>query len=393
MLRPGNLFATLVTIGAVAVAAAGPAQAATTHLYVALGDSYTAGPLIPNPKGDPVDCGQSDHNYPTLVAEAIHPGEFRDVSCGSAETEHMTKPQDGLPLGGTNPPQFNALDDNVDLVTLGIGGNDMGFGGIVTQCSELAIDSNGQGHPCQDYYTANGTNEIARRLDQEVAPKLAAVIDGIHARSPGARLLVVGYPDPVPPYPGCYPVLPIAPDDLAFLHDVAARLSGTVQRVAEAGGAEFVPLLQGSIGHDICQLPGTKWYEGIVLTAPAYPAHPNALGMEFAARQVLSVLGRPVPNNFAIVREQGRRTGAIVLRLRAPARGWFRVAARPIGALRYRTRQLFAARAGELVLRLRPRSGAGPVLRRPGRMGVRLSLSFAPIAGQIATRTATVRVG
>ena len=34
---------------------------------------------------------------------------FLDVSCGWAETKHMTSPQTGLPLGGTNPPQFNAL--------------------------------------------------------------------------------------------------------------------------------------------------------------------------------------------------------------------------------------------------------------------------------------------
>src|SRR5215213_8234846 len=35
-------------------------------VYVALGDSYTAGPLNPNQHGDPIDCGRSDHNYPPL---------------------------------------------------------------------------------------------------------------------------------------------------------------------------------------------------------------------------------------------------------------------------------------------------------------------------------------
>ena len=184
---------------------------------------------------------------------------FRDVSCGSAQTKDMTAPQTGLPLGGTNPPQFNALDRNVDLVTLGIGGNDMGFGDIVTTCAELGIQSLGQGHPCTDRYNAGGVDTIAQRLDEQVAPALAAVIAGIHERSPKARLVVVGDPDPVPQQPGCYPVVPIAPGDLPYLHTVACNLSATVREQALAGGAEFVDLLPGSIGHDICQLPLTKW--------------------------------------------------------------------------------------------------------------------------------------
>jgi lysophospholipase L1-like esterase len=259
-------------------------------VYVALGDSYTAGPLIPLPKGNPIDCGRSTRNYPTLVAQAIRPPEFRDVSCGSAQTEHMTEPQTGLPLGGTNPPQFNALDPGVDLVTLGIGGNDMGFGGIVNTCVELGLQSLGRGHPCTDHFNAGGVDEIARRLEQEVAPALAAVIDGIRQRSPNARLVVVGYPDPVPQDPGCFPVVPIARGDLPYLHQVARNLSATVEEQALEDGAEFVDLLPGSIGHDICQLPPAKWYEGIVPTSLAYPAHPNELGMKFAAREVLATI-------------------------------------------------------------------------------------------------------
>src|SRR6266540_5703671 len=43
---------------------------ATGHdVYVALGDSYTSGPLIPGPKGEPAGCGRSDSmTQPQLVA-------------------------------------------------------------------------------------------------------------------------------------------------------------------------------------------------------------------------------------------------------------------------------------------------------------------------------------
>jgi hypothetical protein len=280
--------------GAVGLALVGLALPATAlarpSLYVALGDSYTAGPLIPNPTGDPIDCGRSTNNYPHIVARAIDPGRFVDVSCGSATTKNMTRPQTGLPLGGTNPPQFDALSRRVRLVTIGIGGNDMGFGDIVTTCAGLGLEGGGQGHPCADHYTSGGVNRIYKRLHNVVGPRLKRTFKGIERRSPRARLLVVGFPDPVPQPPGCFPIVPLASGDLPFLHGVARRLDRVERRHARAAGADFVELVPGSIGHDICQPPGTKWYEGIVPTSLAYPAHPNILGEEFAARRVLAVL-------------------------------------------------------------------------------------------------------
>ncbi|MFL5870392.1 MAG: SGNH/GDSL hydrolase family protein [Solirubrobacterales bacterium] len=363
------------------LALAAPAGAASqVGVYVALGDSYTAGPLVPNPTGDPIDCGRSDHNYPSLVATAIRPAEFRDVSCGSAQTKDMTAPQTGLPLGGTNPPQFNALDSSVDLVTLGIGGNDMGFGGIVETCAELGIQSSGQGHPCSDHYHAGGVDEIAQRLDEKVGPAITRVIDGIHERAPNARLVVVGYPDPVPQPPGCYPVVPIAAGDLPYLHLVAHNLSATVVDRARAGGAEFVDLLDGSAGHDICQLPPKKWYEGIVPTSPAYPAHPNALGMEFAARQVLATLAHPVPNRVRIIRKRRASSGRVVLRVRAPARG--AVTATAHG---YRKANAFAERAGAVRLTLKPRG------HKPHSGRVKVKVRFAPVGGDPRTVRASIR--
>lgn len=393
----------IACLAAAAAVAAGRADAA--GVYVALGDSYTSGPLILNPKGDPIDCGQSDHNYPTLVAQRIAPSVFVDVSCGSAQTRHMTEPQDELPLGGTNPPQFNGLRRDAALVTVGIGGNDMGFGGIVNRCVELGVRSGGRGQPCTDHYTAGGRDQIAERLRVTVAPRLARVIGQIHERAPRARLLVVGYPDPLPVPPGCYPVLPLAPGDLPYLHAVARRLHETVRDAAVGGGAEYVELFAGSAGHDICQLPGTKWYEGVVPTAPAYPAHPNALGMEFAAREVLDVLRRPVPNEFSIVGVRPAGGGKVSLRVRAPRRGTFRIEATaltrsPNGVRRGALRRIsyapsiraLAHRPIEMGLRLTPRASSLRALRRDRRLYVQLRISFEPVAGTRRTKTWLVRV-
>ena len=50
--------------------------------YVALGDSWTSGPLLPEMTGDPIDCGRSAVNYPSLVAAELRVASFVDASCG-----------------------------------------------------------------------------------------------------------------------------------------------------------------------------------------------------------------------------------------------------------------------------------------------------------------------
>ncbi len=252
--------------------------------YVALGDSYTAGPGIPNQIPESLGCGRSDHNYPHLVAAALEVDGFTDVSCGSATTDHMTQPQP-LPDGLTNPPQLDALGPDVDLVTLGISGNDIGFGEIMATCIAhsvlLPVTA-----PCQGHYMRNG-DELGQRIEA-TAPKVAAVLAAIRARAPAARILVVGYPVILPAAgPGCWPLVPIAVGDVAWLRTVEARLNAMLAEQAAAAAATFVDTYTSSVGHDVCQLPGRKWVEGLVPTAPAGLFHPNARGMANTAERVL----------------------------------------------------------------------------------------------------------
>ena len=82
--------------------AASAAQAA--GIYVALGDSYTSAPLVPNQHGQPIDCGRSDRNYPSLTAPALGVARFTDVSCGSAQSSGSSvTPAPSLHLGGNRP--------------------------------------------------------------------------------------------------------------------------------------------------------------------------------------------------------------------------------------------------------------------------------------------------
>jgi lysophospholipase L1-like esterase len=82
--------------------------------------------------------------------------------------------------------------------------------------------------------------------------------------------------------------MPVAVGDVVWLRAVQARLNAMLAEQAAAAGATFVDTYTSSIGHDVCRLPGEKWVEGFLPTAPASPVHPNALGMANTARQVLA---------------------------------------------------------------------------------------------------------
>ena len=251
--------------------------------YVALGDSYTAGPGIPTEVPEPPGCGRSDRNYPHRVAATL--GEpLHDVSCSGAGTAHLTGPQ---PLAeGANPPQLDALDRNTAVVTLGIGGNDIGFGEIVESCASLLPF----GSPCRDRYVEAEGDEISRRI-AATAPRVAAALAEIRRRAPRARVYVVGYPAILPGGDvGCWPLLPFAFGDVGWLRDKEKELNAMLASTAAAEGAGYVDTYGPSGGHSACARPGDRWVEPVVRASPADRVHPNARGMEGMAEAVLAAL-------------------------------------------------------------------------------------------------------
>ncbi|MEA2156064.1 MAG: hypothetical protein QOE11_2204 [Solirubrobacteraceae bacterium] len=269
------------------------ARAADPGPYVALGDSFTAGPLIPNQVGMPAGCSRSDHNYPSIVAAAIATADFRDRSCSAATTVHMTSPQ-AVTLG-SNPPQFEGLSADAGLVTIGIGGNDVGLVGAAVKCLELGALAP-TGTACRSNFARPGGGDAL--ADQIVAtgPKIAATLQAIHARSPQARVLLVGYPAVAPrDGKGCYPLVPLSDDDMTYLESMLRATNAMLAEQAAANDAEYVDTYEESTGHDVCKPIGTRWFEGLVPMQLAFPVHPNVLGEASMARSVLRVRGAPRP--------------------------------------------------------------------------------------------------
>jgi hypothetical protein len=262
-MRTTRLLIAVASAAILLPASATAASAASIGSYVALGDSYTSGPFIPVQRLDPLGCGRSTANYPSVLAAALHAGRFTDVSCAGADTGSMTKPQ-GVPFNGTNPPQLGALRIDTDLVTLGIGGNDYGvFGSLISTCPGLRA-GDPTGNPCEKH----------------------------HERSPRARVLVVGYPRIAPEKGSCPDVLPFADGDYAWLSSVEEALNRMLADAVDGdGNAEFVDTFGPSRGHDACARGGSAWINGKdqnIFEAAAY--HPLKAGMAGVAAVILKSL-------------------------------------------------------------------------------------------------------
>lgn len=269
--------------------------------YVALGDSWSADVLTTFPPATafvPIDCAQSSTNYPRKVAQALRVRKFRDATCGSATSDHFIRPQRGLPLGGVAPPQFNKLTRTTDLVTVGIGGNDIGLADAVLGCLNLLpVDLLGLpaplGRPCSKTFTAGGVDRFLERI-KATEPKLRERLREIHRRSPRADIYLVNYLNGLPASgKGCWPIVPITDADMAYLQKTFLRLNAMLKRVAKADShTRLIDTYTPTTGHDVCQLPGKAYVEGLVplsLANPtllAFPFHPNQLGADAQARIV-----------------------------------------------------------------------------------------------------------
>jgi lysophospholipase L1-like esterase len=352
--RHGCAVAWVAVACAAGLVAPLPAQATGTIAYAALGDSYTSSPFT-GPSQN-LFCAQSDNNYPQLVASAIQSTSLADVSCAGAVTENMTEPQTNGSGLGTNPPQFNALTPDTTLVTVGIGGNDIGLVDVALECFSLDLLSP-TGSACQAQYTGGGVDQISAMIDA-AAPKLAAVYQGIHARSPQARILAVGYPAVLPvDGTGCWPLTPLSPADVSWLASILVELDNTIATVAAANDVQYVDTYTPTIGYDVCQPIGHAGFTSLLPTSGiSAPLHPNALGEQLMANAVINAIAnpptvapappaKPVLADLKLTRVTVRRTGVTVTGTINPSyHGRVTVALRS----RYRTRRIHLHRSARV---------------------------------------------
>jgi lysophospholipase L1-like esterase len=265
-------------------------------LYVAMGDSFSSGEGSPNPFDDS-KCHRSRSAYAARLAEAAPMKGFGFFACtGARIADILTQAR------FREPPQIRLLPAATSLLTLSIGGNDIGFSKILLTCLSPL------------------------RCDKRYGAKVAGLIRGLalsvlyydlQEAAPRALIAVVGYPQVFsvegPLKKACWF---LAPQERAWIWRTADQLNDAIESATMEASALlpghprilFVPVPNALAGHEACTRD--SWVNGVVLKA-RHPFqgfkgsfHPNECG-QYAL--------------FQLVAADLRQSAGLIL-LRSPAR-------------------------------------------------------------------------
>lgn len=249
--------------------------------YVALGSSMAAGPGIrPRAPGSPRAAGRSARNYPHLVAEALG-FDLVDVTFSGATTANvLTESQRGA------PPQVEALDGTETLVTVTIGGNDVGY---VPMLFAAGLPRTARAVPFLGAKLRDMLDPAARQQAlADVGGSLVEVGRTLRRRAPRATVLFVDYLTFLPP-PGV-PTPLLADEDVSLGRRIAADLERLTAEAAAAAGCGVVRAADASRDHHSWSVQ--PWTRGVGWPLPGRPAplHPNAEGMRAVADLVIAAV-------------------------------------------------------------------------------------------------------
>ncbi|MFD0776160.1 SGNH/GDSL hydrolase family protein [Streptomonospora algeriensis] len=269
-----------------------PEEAAAWGNYVALGDSYSSG----EGAGDYIEgtaddggCRRSANAYPERVADSFDfAGQLGFYACSRQRGASMLESLEEA------DSQIAQTKPHTSVVTLGIGGNDLGFTSVLRACMVRVPLM--EATACRDQ-----EEDVTSRMDG-FESTLEDIIREIRDRAPDARILVVGYPRIFPADPSSM-YYTLAPNDQEWLNETLQDFNTRIRRnVAESdaeiveerqtGSVEYVGMSTAFESHEV----GTDepWLHGVLLGDFAEGVevdhgtfHPNARGHKAFAKRVL----------------------------------------------------------------------------------------------------------
>ncbi len=294
-------------------------QTAAPPRWLALGDSYSSGEgadayaedsnyqICSVPPSDDSTCpmlvenrchrssraysqvvdNNSGLGFPNLRAEVFH-------ACSGAVTSNVLPSAAGgfaQPYGDPdNIPQLDHLDaggEDVDMVTLTIGGNDAKFADILKTCLFNDTFFN-----CADsdyvWFGPTWREFMPNWIRVDVRYQVRKTLRQVCARSPQATIYLLGYPKLFPTqshfcsfYPGS-----LTADEQTWLNGIAFELNKMLREEAERSHVQFVDVESTFHGHELCGA-GDEFFNGVVLLDPDESFHPNPSGQSAGYRKAL----------------------------------------------------------------------------------------------------------
>jgi lysophospholipase L1-like esterase len=249
---------------------------------LALGDSFSsgqgAGSYDPDTNGGGNTCFRSRHAWPQLLARRLRLVPLPALACSGAITRQVTLDDARRKEPERRVSQVSRISGGPDVVTLTIGGNDVGFADVLKHC---VFDAD-----CTERYR-KPTGDVLDGQIADLAGRLPGVYAAIRAATPRARLIVVGYPRLFPERHGssaadnCAAERRISSREAEYLNDRTRALNAAIAGAARASGAEFIDVTEAFDGAEL-RCTGKTYVNRLRLQPELFPAsfHPNAAGQE-----------------------------------------------------------------------------------------------------------------
>ena len=280
--------------------------------YLAFGDSYTSGEGAFNYL-DGTDtannmCHQSVHSYPYLLKQDVF-NDGHTVACSGATINDISDKTKNYP-GQVQDGIFREKRTNVDqiladfmpgylaqwefaqkyqprILTVGIGGNDIGFGNILADCVAPHLKDS----TCYSSY--EDRKELADVIDRTYQ-KWVSLYRQLQATTPNTRIYAIGYPQIAATQGNCAINVHLNEYEVGFSQYLIDYLNSVIQKAANTAGINYVDISHALDGHGLCEASsasvavngltaGTDKFH--VLGKESY--HPNALGHELIEQAIL----------------------------------------------------------------------------------------------------------
>ncbi|GLY06017.1 SGNH/GDSL hydrolase family protein [Actinoplanes sp. NBRC 101535] len=245
-MRIGPVLATLVTSSILSLALGTPARAASVD-YTALGDSYSSGVGASGQSGS---CLRSNYSYAAQWAAKNSPTSFQFLACSGATTDDVLS------------TQIPTLSSGADLISITIGGNDAGFAPTVITCLTSS-----------DAACVAKVNAGREYIQNTLPGKLDTTYAAIKAKAPGARVVVLSYPQI---FDTAAPVCEMSMTKRKAINGGADALASVIAARASAAGFVYSDVRDEFAGHGACA--SSPYLNGFTLLPPQNSYHPNVNG-------------------------------------------------------------------------------------------------------------------
>ncbi|GLF93083.1 SGNH/GDSL hydrolase family protein [Streptomyces yaizuensis] len=243
------------------------------ELLAALGDSYSSGEANPPyVKGTDVKgkgCHRSQKAWPVLLGKnntAV--SRVKHLACSGARTTALTQSYNG------EIPQLTALGrltgkDEPAVVTVTLGGNDVGFGTVLEACYVFWGKCLGR-----DGAVAKAEKELAT-----LGGRLKNHYLSIQRKAPNATMVVVGYPRLFPATDREENCAWLSNDERKALNALGTKVDGVLAARAKEAGLAYVTVQETTAGHELCTR-NESWFFPVGLTGGQQRAHPVLKGQQ-----------------------------------------------------------------------------------------------------------------